>query len=67
MTIYETPIKQRVGLKYKIQLRCNDGVWEQRHVWYPARGTYVSKETPEAWVRSIQKGNPGPEYTEARP
>jgi len=58
MTIYETDIREHSGIKYKIQLRCNGGIWQQRHVWYPAPQTHVTKETFEAWITSIQSGNP---------
>ena len=42
------------GLKYRIQMREVHGIWEQRHIWYPAPETYVSKPTVDhaGWIKS---------------
>lgn len=51
--IFSTPIIEHHGLKYRIEMRNNQGIWQQRHIWYPAAETYVSEETAEGWIRSI--------------
>lgn len=58
MRTYETRIKDNGDLRYKIQLRCVSGVWQQRHIWYPPTPN-VRSPTAEPWIRSTQSGNPG--------
>jgi hypothetical protein len=56
--IYRTEIKEHSGLKYHIEMRDHEGVWQQRHVWYPAPATFVNEITTEKWIRSV--GGPSP-------
>jgi hypothetical protein len=53
MDIYSTDIIEHSGLKYRIEMRQNQGIWQQRHIWYPAPSTYVTSETAESWIRSV--------------
>ena len=52
MQVHQTEIVEHSGLKYRIQMRNNQGVWQQRHIWYPAPATYVSEETADEWIKS---------------
>lgn len=61
MRTYETRIITNGDLRYKIQLRLNEGIWQQRHIWYPPTA-YVTCETADPWIRSTQTGNPGYGY-----
>lgn len=63
MQIVQTEIREHSGLKYRIQMRCNQGIWQQRHIWYPAPETYVDEETADEWIKS-GTGNRGPQLTE---
>ena len=52
MSTYQTDITEAAGLRYRVQLRCVSGVWQQRHVWYPAPATpYFTEPAAEEWIR----------------
>ncbi len=53
-TIHETSIREFSGLKCRIQVRQVAGVWQQRHIWYPAPATYVEEITADNWIRGSQ-------------
>lgn len=65
METYETPIKEQSGLRYKIQVRNNQGVWQQRHIWYPcetsppAYGGAVNFYREDEWIRTVPQREPG--------
>ena len=52
MQIFTTKITEHSGLKYRIEMRQNEGIWQQRHIWYPAPATFVDEETTDPWIRS---------------
>lgn len=58
MDIWETEIREHSGLRYKIQMRNNQGLWQQRHVWYPcettepAYGGVVNHYHEDEWIKS---------------
>lgn len=62
MKVLTTRIIEHHGLKYRIEMRDNSGVWQQRHVWYPAPATFVNCETAEEWILSSPTGPPRPDY-----
>lgn len=54
MEVYQTRIFEASGLKYRIQMRQNSGLWQQRHIWFPAPSTYVSEPRAGEWILSTQ-------------
>ena len=61
MSVYwENTVKNNNGLRYKIQLRIQAGVVQQRHVYYPPT-PHVKRIRIEEWIRSTQ-GEIGSHY-----
>lgn len=56
--IFSTDIVEHSGLKYRIEMRNNGGLWQQRHIWYPAPATFVTEITADEWITSGR--NPPP-------
>ena len=55
MDTYQTDITKAAGLRYRVQLRCVSGAWQQRHIWYP--GTpFITELTAEDWIRGAPPG-----------
>lgn len=61
--IYETEITEVADLIYKIQMRQNHGIWEQRHIWYR---TFDGKHTQHVddWIKS--PGGPNAHFKEVK-
>lgn len=67
--VYETPITEACGLRYKIQRRQIEGIWQQRHIWYPcANPAYPCRNYyhEDEWIRSNQ-GECDDHYVEVQP
>jgi hypothetical protein len=59
MDMYESKIVEQSGLRYKIQLRKNEGIWQQRHIWYPcehSQPAYACLDyyREDEWIKSTQ-------------
>jgi len=52
--VYTTEIREHNGLKYRIEMRRNTGIWQQRHIWYPTPESHFTEITADRWIRSIQ-------------
>lgn len=55
MQIFETGISEFSGFKCKIQMRCNHGIWFQRHVWYPCDNPaydFLNYYREDEWIKS---------------
>lgn len=64
IALYETPIVEQGGLRYKIQVRNYGGIWQQRHIWYPvehsepAWGGAVNRRSEDKWIMTIPQRAP---------
>ena len=56
MNALQTDIIETAGLRYRVQLRCVSGVWQQRHIWYPPT-PHVAEPTAEEWIRGAPPGD----------
>lgn len=59
MEILESKIVEQSGLRYKVQLRKNQGIWEQRHIWYPCEISkpaypFLDYYREDEWIKSVQ-------------
>jgi hypothetical protein len=59
MQIFESKTVEQSGLRYKIQLRKNNGLWQQRHIWFECKETEPAHPTLDhfridPWIAAVQ-------------